>query len=172
MARAIAITFEEVVGKELATLYRVARRLTLNGPEAEDLVGQTLLNAAKAWSKFDGQYPRSWLLKILKNEHLGSLRKSAARPVTVSIGDRDAYDDGPWNAVDWQIVGSNIIEELDRLPEEYRLAVALCDVEEMSYEEAALAMSIPVGTVRSRLFRGRRILRNRLASLVDDKIEV
>jgi RNA polymerase sigma-70 factor (ECF subfamily) len=77
-------------------------------------------------------------------------------------------DDGFWEQVSWNAVGENILRELDKIPEEYRLAVALCDVEEMSYEEAAQALEVPVGTVRSRLFRGRRLLRAKLVHIMDD----
>ncbi len=155
-------------------LYRVARRLTLDPWEAEDLVGATLMSAAKGWNGFDGAYPRSWLIKILKNEHLASLRRKGARPLTVPLDNVDIACEGVWREVDWRIAGSQVLHALDNLPEEFRLAVALCDVEEMSYEEAAKAMEVPVGTVKSRLFRGRRILRERLASLIPgtDPLEV
>ncbi len=160
--------FEDVARQELAVLYRVALRLTHSAEDAEDLVSQTLLNAHRAWGSFDGSYPRSWLIKILKNEFLTQRRKRGSAG-NVSIDSiEEPSDEGFWEEVSWSAVGENILRELDRLPEEYRLAVALCDVEEMSYEEAALSLDIPVGTVRSRLFRGRRLLRARLVHMVED----
>ena len=74
--------FESVVMAELPVLYRVAKRLVRSEADAEDLVGQSLLLAAKAWGQFDGRHVRSWLIRILKNEHLGRLRSRASRPET------------------------------------------------------------------------------------------
>jgi len=160
--------FEDVALAELPVLYRVARRLTLSDTDAEDLVGQALLLAARGWNSFDGAHPRSWLIRILKNEHLGMVRKKAGRTIEALEEVPEPLEEGFWEEISWRAVGSDILRELDRLPEEYRIAVALCDVEEMSYEEAATAMEVPVGTVRSRLFRGRRMLRARLVHALDD----
>jgi RNA polymerase sigma-70 factor (ECF subfamily) len=148
-------------------LYRVARRLTPNAAEAEDLVGQALAKAAGAWSGFSGEYPRSWLIRILTNCHFGVLRSRKTKPADTSL-DPDLVADEPWSAIDWGLVGPNLMEEVDRLPPEYRLAVVLCDVEEMSYDEAAAAMEVSVGTAKSRVFRGRRLLRARLAGFYSE----
>ena len=149
-------------------LYRVARRLTGNATEAEDLVGQALLNASAGWAAFDGAHPRSWLIRILTNCHYRVHRSRAKDPVfLLREGESSAAE--PWNAIDWGLCGPALLREIDRLPEEYRLAVVLCDVEEMSYEEAALAMDVARGTAKSRLFRGRRILKGRLASMLEEE---
>lgn len=150
-------------------LYRVARRMALNDADAEDLVGQSLLLAAKAWGKFDGRHPRSWLIRIMRNEHTGRIRQRASHPETGLEEVAELSEDGFWEEVSWRAVGTDILRELDRLPEEYRLAVSLCDVEEMSYEQAAEAMEVAVGTVRSRLFRGRRMLRSRLVHAIGEE---
>jgi RNA polymerase sigma-70 factor (ECF subfamily) len=163
--RAGAGSFEKVALVEMPVLYRVAKRLTLDLNEAEDLVGQTLVKAVGAWSSFDGRFARSWLIRILKNEHLGNLRKSASRPTTVPLDDTQLSEEDCWEEVSWKAVGEEIWKELDALPEAFRLTIALCDVEELTYEEAAEAMDVPVGTVRSRLFRARRMLRSKLARL-------
>lgn len=155
--------FEEVARTELPVLYRVARRLARNDAEAEDLVGTTLLLAARAYDAFDGRHPRAWTIQILRNEFFGQARKRANRPETALDSVAEPSDEGFWREVEWRAVGGDLMRALDGLPEAYRLAVALCDVEEMSYNEVALAMEVPVGTVRSRLFRGRRLLRARLA---------
>ena len=160
--------FEQLARAELDLLYRVARRLTRNETDVEDVVSQALLKAARAWKTFDGRYPRSWLIKILKNEYLGNLR--TGKLVTTSLD--DAEDPGcseasVWRDLDARALGDEVIEQLDRLPEEYRLAVSLCEVEGLSYSEAAEALDVPVGTVRSRLFRGRRALRDKLAAYHD-----
>jgi RNA polymerase sigma-70 factor, ECF subfamily len=150
-------------------LYRMAKRLARDDSDAEDLVSQTLLLAARAWSSFDGRYGRSWLIKIMKNEHLRVIRSGASRPQTVSIETApEQYSSGSeWRDLDAKMIGDGVIHELDSMPEEYKLAVALCDIEGLSYQEAAEALEVPVGTVRSRLFRGRRILRDRLAWSVE-----
>ena len=161
-------TFDAAVRGELAVLYRVAKRLVRNEADAEDLVGSALLQAARAWEGFDGRFVRSWLVQILRNEHLMLLRKRGRRPEVAFEEGREPSDEGFWEAIAWGAVGDDVLRELDRLPEEYRLAVALIDVEEMAYDEAALALGVPVGTVRSRLFRGRRLLRARLVHCVGE----
>ena len=157
--------FETLALNELPVLYRVARRMMRAGSDAEDLVSQTLLLAAKGWAAFDGRFPRSWLIKIMRNEYLRILRTAGSRPQTVSFEDAPEPDDerAGWRDLDARLLSESIVEELDSIPEEYRLAVSLCDVEEMSYADAAKALEVPIGTVRSRLFRGRRMLRDRLA---------
>lgn len=157
--------FATVIERELEVLYRVAKRLTLDPTKAEDLAGQTMLLAARAWDSFDGQHPRSWLIKIMKNEWMNQIRKAKIRRETNIDDVAEPGDDNFWGEVDATLEVQVIIETLDRIPEEYRLAVTLCDVEEMSYEEAAEALGVPIGTIRSRLFRGRKILRSKLVSL-------
>jgi RNA polymerase sigma-70 factor, ECF subfamily len=166
-------TFEDVAMTELPVLYRVAKRLTRNPALAEDLVAQTLLDASKGWDSFDGEYPRSWFIKILRNNHSKAIRTSAARPASQPIEDVELGVSPDFlGDLNWKLIGSRIIEELDTLPEEYRMAVVLCDVEELPYQEAAEIMDVPVGTVRSRLFRGRQMLRTKLAHLMDGVSEM
>lgn len=156
-------TFEDVALRELPVLYRMAQRFLGSGPDAEDLVSQTLLLAAKGWASFDGRFPRSWLIKIMKNEFLRLRRSSHSAPVGFGDAPEPCDEGREWRDLDTQLLSETIISELDGLPEEYRLAVSLCDVEEMSYDEAARALEVPIGTIRSRLFRGRRLLRDKLA---------
>ncbi|MBC8066239.1 MAG: RNA polymerase sigma factor [Chlorobia bacterium] len=157
-----------LVERELEILFRIARQLTGNDSDAEDLVGQTLFQATRAWDRFDGQYPRSWLIKILRNEHLGSVRASQSRP-TVSFEDSiEPVEACFWQEIDWKIVGQDLDRIMRMLPEEFRLAVALCDIEEITREEAAIALSVPVGTVNSRLHRGRKLLRAKIVEHLGD----
>ena len=161
--------FEKAALGELGLLYRVARRYAMNATDAEDLVSQTLLAAAKAWDGFDGKHLRSWLITILKNEHLKAIRHRASRPKTVGLDDSfELPQESPANEIDQRAFVEDILRELDGLPEDFRMAVALCDVEQMSYEDAAAALGIPIGTVRSRLFRGRRALREKLKAWPSD----
>lgn len=166
------LDFESVCMAELPVLYRVAKRLTLNGDDAEDLVGSALLKAARGWAQFDGAHPRSWLIRILRNEHLSVLRKSNLKSEATLEDISEPSDDGFWEEIAWRAVGDDIFRALDALPVEYRMAVTLCDVEEMSYEEASAAMDVPVGTVRSRLFRGRRLLRAKLVHSADLEAQI
>ena len=159
--------FETTALAELPVLYRVARRMTLNASVAEDLVGQTLLQAASAWKSFDGNYPRSWMIQIMQNIFRKDRNKLSSRSVHVPLDEATCMTDDTWSDLDKRLLSSSIVEELDRIPDEYRLAVTLCDMEELSYEEAARALDIPIGTVRSRLFRGRNMLRARLAAVID-----
>lgn len=158
--------FESVAREELPVLYRVARRLTRDTTLAEDLVGQALLDASRGWNSFDGQFPRSWLIRILQNRFFKESKRAVARPTSVPL-DESLVGEEIWTELDWSVIGPRLFDELDKLPEEYRLAVQLCDVEQLSYEEAASAMEVPIGTVRSRVFRGRRLLRQKLAWLVE-----
>lgn len=161
--------FESEVRPHLAVLYRVAKRLTRHAEDAEDVVGQTLVNAYGAWSRFDGQHVRSWLIKIMRNEFLNRRRKQGHQPREAELDDQAAEERVLWAEVARKLDAQRLLEEIDRLPEEYRMAVLLCDVEELSYEEAADAMDVPIGTVRSRLFRGRTRLKERVgASLGED----
>lgn len=157
--------FERLALEELPVLYRVARRVVRDAAEAEDLVSQTLLAAAKGWTSFDGRFGRSWLIKIMKNEHLRNIRTRNSRAQTVSFEEvPEPHDQADtWRDLDAKLITDQVVCQLDAVPEEYRLAVVLCDIEQMSYEEAANALEVPVGTIRSRLFRGRRILREKLA---------
>lgn len=156
-------SFESTGQTELPLLYRVAKRMTLNATTAEDLVGQTLLQAAAAWDCFDGHYPRSWMIRIMQNIYRKERGKVASsfRHVPIDEANQEGSDDR--SNLEKRLLTLSIVEELDRIPNEYRLAITLCDMEEMSYEEASQALGVPVGTIRSRLFRGREMLRARLS---------
>lgn len=163
--------FESSVRDELPVLYRVARRMGCTSEEAEDLVQTALVKAYQAWSRFDGRHLRSWLVRILRNERLMALR--GAKPTT-SLDEPEAGEvaEAPfWDKLAWKLEADQLLAELDRLPDIYRDTVHLCDVEQLSYEEAADVMDVPVGTVRSRLFRARALLRDRLNSTFGDPQE-
>ncbi len=157
--------FEDTIRPELAVLYRVARRLVPSDDEAADMVQQTLVKAFQAWARFDGRFLRSWLIQILRNENRMRLR-SQSRHETEELNEEVAAEGSFWDEVHWRHQTSQILVELDKLPDEFKIAVVLCDIEQMSYEEAAKAMEIPVGTVRSRLSRGRAVLRKRLGEVM------
>ena len=118
--------FERAVRGELAVLARVARRMVRSPEEAEDLVQQTLMRAYGAWTRFDGQHLRSWLIRILRNENLMRLRTSNRMELT-ELHEDSAVDDGFWAEVVWRDHADRILDELDRLPLEFRMTVVLCD---------------------------------------------
>ena len=156
-------SFEDAVRPHLEVLYRIALRLARNQEDAEDIVSQTLLQACKAWQKFDGAHLRSWLIRILRNEFLGNQRKRAVRPQETELDIEVSDNNRTWTEIASNLNSERILAALEQLPIEFRLVSVLCDVEQMSYEEAATALDIPMGTVRSRLFRARAKLRDLLS---------
>lgn len=151
-----------MVRGELAVLYRVARRMGVSAEQAEDLVQLTLVKAFQAWENFDGRYLRSWLIRILRNERLMALRSERVESSIDDTPDSELAEAPFWEEVSWRIEADRVLLELESLPDIYQLAIQLIDVEQMTYEEAAEALGVPIGTVRSRLFRAREMLRARL----------
>jgi RNA polymerase sigma-70 factor (ECF subfamily) len=153
--------FERVVVPELGRLFGAARSLTRDRTAAEDLVQDAMVRAYRALCRFDGSHPRAWLLTILRNAHINGLRRRRPDPVAdvpepahaleASLTDDIALDDA-------------IRRALASLADHQRDVVALVDVEGFSYQEAATALGVPVGTVMSRLHRARSNLRTRLAA--------
>lgn len=166
--------FAEFVVPEIEVLYRVARSLTGQAADAEDLVQDTLLRAFRSIDRFDGRYPRAWLLTILRNaEHNRHRRR---RPQL--LDDPDELTElvaadrarGPADVLVDAVFDDCVERAFAALPEKYRRTVALVDVDGFSYAEAAAVLGIPVGTVMSRLHRARgRIRRALLAEGVTAK---
>ncbi|MGD9753260.1 MAG: RNA polymerase sigma factor [Acidimicrobiia bacterium] len=154
--------FERYVVPELPVLLRVARALTRHDAEAEDLVQDTLVRAFRGIETFDGRYPRSWLLTIMRNTHINRNRRR--RPELLTDPD-DAYtvaapvEDS--TAFDHQFDAA-VEAALDDLGPQFRAAVELVDIRGLTYAEAAQHLQIPVGTVMSRLHRARRRMRDQL----------
>lgn len=143
----------------LTAVYRLARQLA--GPDrADDLTQETFL---KAWAHFDQFDPatncRAWLFRILRNTWITQWRKTR---LELPVADVEEVPAEPW--YDWERqrtdtdLSADIQWALDQLPEAYRMAVLLADVEEFTYQEIAATMECPVGTVMSRISRGRRML--------------
>lgn len=149
-------------------LYNFARWLTQNREEAEDLVQETYAKALKGFSSFQlGTNFRAWMYRILRNTFLTS-RTGLRATSTVSL---DSEDDGLELGVENETPetilmkrsNSQLVQSaIDDLPVHYREALLLCEVEEMSYQEIAETLSIPIGSVMSRLSRARRTLRDHL----------
>jgi len=162
--------FEQAAMEQLAPLYRTALRLTKNERDAEDLVQDALLSAFRSFDQFEkGTQFRAWLFKILTNTFINKYRRRVLEQTVaqslklegdvtlMSAGGVRAARDAE-EALGYALLGDAIQRALGELPEEFRMAVVLCDVEEFSYREIADIMDCPVGTVMSRLHRGRRLL--------------
>lgn len=156
--------FETAVGGELDMLFRVAKRMAGSVDEAEEIVQQTVIRAFQGWNRFDGARLRPWLLRILKNEFLARGRFNRRHRTFLEDEGVEPVDTRLWDTVLTRIQVDSILVKLDEVEPHYRLAIQLCDVEGLSYEEAADVLEVPIGTVRSRLYRGRNRLRELLAS--------
>ena len=158
--------FESVVVAEVEVLLRVARSLTHNLHDAEDLVQETMIRAYRAIDRFDGRHPRAWLLTILRNAEANRHRRR--RPQLLTEAHRQLTDpvaDGGDSAETVALHGTfdaALEQAVDELPAEFREMVDLVDLAGLSYAEAARVAGIPEGTVMSRLHRARRRLRERL----------
>lgn len=167
--------FEREVLEHLPSMLAVASRLMRHGSEAEDLVQDAVLKAIRARDQFEsGTNLRAWLLKILTNTFINRYRRGGLERSVLEGPDADPLADG-WVAASTMeslrdpesqalrpILEAEIGKALDELPTEFRLAVVLSDVEDLSYKEISDVMGCPIGTVMSRLHRGRRMLKARL----------
>lgn len=161
--------FRAYVEPEIEVLLRVARTLCGSSADAEDVVQDTLVRAYGAIDRFDGQYPRAWLLTILRRTHLNSLRRQ--RPGLVGdFAGADAYrpafgarpPHSPEDAVVDLVFEETLQRAVDGLDEKFRTVLLLVDVDQLSYAEAAEALGVPLGTVMSRLSRARDRVRTQL----------
>jgi RNA polymerase sigma-70 factor (ECF subfamily) len=167
--------FEALALPHLDGLYAAALRLTKNPRDAEDLVQDAVLRAFRFFDKFErGTNIKAWLYKILTNTFINRYRRSTKERNIVederdSVQDRllsrDAADaaENPERAYLDRMLSDDVLKALDSVPVDFRLAVILADLQDFSYKEIADILDVPVGTVMSRLFRGRRLLQKQLA---------
>jgi RNA polymerase sigma-70 factor (ECF subfamily) len=167
--------FEQLALPQLDALYSAALRLTKNDRDAEDLVQESVLRAFRFWDKFErGTNLKAWLLKILTNIFITNYwRKTKERSavdgneretVQTHSMSRDAADaaQNPEEMVFDRMLSDDILKAIDALPLDFRMTVILADIQELSYKEIAEVLECPVGTVMSRLYRGRKILQSSL----------
>jgi RNA polymerase sigma-70 factor (ECF subfamily) len=162
--------FEKEALVHLDALYRVALRLTANPSDADDLVQETMLKAYRSWEQYQpGTNAKGWLLTILRNSFINEYRRRTRHPETVDVDTiepfavfQDIQEDDPQGAFFDKIVDDEVLRAIDGLPEAFRETVVLSDVEGMSYQEIGKILGIPVGTVKSRLFRARQMLQGKL----------
>ncbi len=159
-------------------LYSAALRMTRNPADAEDVVQETFLKAYRAYDSFtEGTNLKAWLYRILTNTYINKYRKAQRRPNEVELGElQDLYlykrlgessgatESAESTALD-MFVDEDIVDAIESLPENFRLPVLYADVEGFSYKEIAEILDIPIGTVMSRLHRGRKALQRKLWNL-------
>ncbi len=159
--------FETAAMPHLADLYRSASFLVRNSLDAEDLVQEVYLEAWKSFHRFEmGTNCRAWLFRIMFHR-LHHLRRRLVKTSKVEAFASPAHEDIHMavSQVPQDIRDEDILRALERVPLEFREVVLLADVEDFSYKEIAETLKIPLGTVMSRLSRGRRLLRERLADV-------
>ena len=167
---AAGLSFDREALPHLDALYRVALRLTGDASQAEDLVQDTMLKAYRSWRQYrPGTNAKGWLLTILRNTFINDYRRRKHEPVAMDLDavephalDRSIEEVDPEGSFFAQIVDAKVLEAIDALPDEFREVLVLSDVEGMRYAEIAEALQIPVGTVKSRLFRARQQLQTQL----------
>jgi RNA polymerase sigma-70 factor (ECF subfamily) len=175
--------FQEEALPLLDSLYAAALRMTRNPADAEDLVQETMMRSYRSFDRFEpGTNLKAWLFRILTNAYINVYRRRQREPQKVSqdeIEDFDLYQKlkdhdpqfsaTPESIVLDSLVDSDITDAIEDLPEQFRLAVILSDIEGFSYAEMGEIMDVPMGTVMSRLHRGRKALQKRLWTVARER---
>lgn len=162
--------FEAEALPHLDAVYRVALRLSGEEAQADDLTQETMFKAFRSWHQYKrGTNVRAWLLTILRHTFINEYRKARRTGRTVEIGEIEEFrvfaevqDADPEGTFFNQIVDDEVLRAIDSLPNEFRETLVLSDVEQLSYAEIAQVTGVPIGTVKSRLFRARQALQQRL----------
>jgi RNA polymerase sigma-70 factor (ECF subfamily) len=167
--------FEESALEHLDSLFGAALRLTRNESEAQDLVQDALVRAYRFQHHFEpGTNLKAWLLRILTNTFINHYRRTARERRVLDVEEGAPIGDGVMSRSAMRsltdstsvaqegLLRAEIISAIDSLPEDYRVMIVLADVEELAYKEIADTLSVPIGTVMSRLHRARKLLQKRL----------
>lgn len=181
-AKSLKSEFELEAMVHTDALYRTALRMTKNASDAEDLVQETLLKAYRSFDRFEkGTNAKAWLFKIMTNTFINNYRARQKESTSVSFDDIDdsvmhtqlpglvAESSDPEKDFFNKIIDRDVVAAIEKLPEEFRMVVVLAFNEGFAYQEIADIMGIQVGTVKSRLHRGRKILQKLLWEYANDK---
>ncbi len=172
--------FEREALPHMDLLYNYALRMTGSPDDAQDLIQETYLKAYRFWDKYEkGTNIRAWLFRILRNSYINRYRKETKEPDTVDFDQIQDYynvirhDSADENDLQRKMygaaLGDDVARALESLPEDFRTAVILSDIEGCTYEEIAEFVDVPIGTVRSRLHRGRKLLQGKLFAYAKDR---
>ena len=167
--------FENELLPHVGALQTFAYHLTYNQEDADDLVQETYLKAYRFIDKYDeGTNAKAWLFKILKNAYINEYRKRVKQPTKVDYEEIVAYHDTDDDYMSGysdlreeiflHMMGDEVTSAINSLPIDFRTVILLCDIEGFTYEEIASIIDVPIGTVRSRLFRARNLLKEKLTS--------
>jgi len=166
--------FDAETVPHLDALYRTALRMTKNVNDAEDLVQETYVKAYRFWDKFEpGSNARAWLFKIMTNVFINEYRSKSRSPVAVNVDELDdsflygqlattTPGDNPERQLAAKIFDEDVKRAIENLPDDFRLVVVLSFIEGFSYQEIAEIADLQLGTVKSRLHRGRKLLQKEL----------
>ena len=183
MQTSVMASFESLFAPLASSAFGVAFRFTRNRADAEDLVQEAALLAFRAFESFEaGTNFKAWFFKILTNCYFSKRRREKSRPVTADLDDtpdlylyaRSAGAGFPTAGLDpaaellERLGTERVVAAIERLPEEYRVVSTLYFMEDLSYEEIARVLECPVGTVRSRLHRGRKMLQKALWQVAEE----
>ena len=176
--------FERLLGLHATGLYNAALRLARDQDDAADLFQEAVLRAFRSFGSFREKLPgghafRSWMYRILINCYINEYHRQGRRAKTVSMdvtegrGIADLPDSrmSPALTAMEHIEFETIVRAIRNLPEEYKRALICVDLQDLTYQEAAEALNVPIGTVRSRVSRGRAELRRRLQDLMPEKVQ-
>jgi RNA polymerase sigma-70 factor, ECF subfamily len=172
--------FEAEAVPHMDVLFNFALRTTGNGDDAHDLLQETYMKAFRFWDKYEkGTNVRAWLFRIMKNSYINRYRKETREPGMVDYGDvenfYDSIRDDSTDSNDLQqkmynnMLSDEVTQALQSLPEDFRTVVILCDIEGLTYEEISDFLNCPIGTVRSRLHRGRKMLEDMLRDYAKER---
>ena len=172
--------FEKEIIPHLDAMYNFALKLTQDPDKAEDLVQDTIVKAFRFFDSYEmGTNPKAWVFRILKNSFINDYRKRSKQPNQVDFDEVSSfYETIRAESTDTsdledlmyrELVDDHVSAALEDLPEDFRTVVLLCDIEEFTYEEAATMLDVPIGTIRSRLHRGRNLLTAQLLEYAEKR---
>ncbi|MBS1716280.1 MAG: sigma-70 family RNA polymerase sigma factor [Armatimonadetes bacterium] len=167
--------FEREAERAFPSVLGTALRLTRSKEEAEDLAQEAIVRAYEAYERFDGANFKAWILRIVTNLYINKYRQRQRGPMLNSLDEENALEpvadeqEAPDRALLDEMLSAQVEEALSRVPEDFRMAVILSDIEGLSYQEISDITNVPIGTVRSRLARGRMALRKSLESFAREE---